>query len=476
MKILKIIIISLLIVVASVGAGVYSVWRSKNLQNILIDKVTSKVLSNPDQKNLFDVAVGMDKPKTYLVLLLNNTEMRPGGGFIGAYAIIKVDKGVPTVVKVEGTEILDNLGNKDFESIAPAPISKYLKVSRWYFRDSNWSPDFSISSKKSIELYEKQSGQINKIDAVIGFTPTVMEEILKIHGPIKVDGQEFNSKNFTEKLEYEVEYGFNKRGLDFSDRKNILKSMANNLIPEFRYDFVKNWQQYYALFNKLTKEKQIIFYSLDEGAQKMLVSKDWAGLMTKSSGDYLLWADSNMGALKTDVAIDRELNYRISASGTDKYLATAKMKFTHTGKFDWRTSRYRDYARIFVPAGSKLIDAEGSMEIEKSTKPGVVDQGFENGFQWFGTFISIEPGRVGELSFKYYLPDHIVQQIKNGNYELSIQKQLGTIDNGLTLDLDFGKKLIGAWPGEDAEKHGDSRYSIKTDLREDREFKVKLAN
>ncbi|MFA6547381.1 MAG: DUF4012 domain-containing protein [Candidatus Magasanikbacteria bacterium] len=461
MKILKIILIVILLLIIGVaGFGYWSI-RSGNLQKAVVNKVATQLAQNPAEQNFLQTVMGFGKPRTYLILFLNNTELRPGGGFIGAYGLLRMDKGTPSLLKVEGTEILDNTGKKDFESVAPAPITKYLKVSRWYFRDSNWSPDFANSSQKSAELFLKQGGlgEVENIDAVIGFTPSVIEEILKIHGPIKINGEEFNATNFTEKLEYEVEYGYKAKGIEFDQRKNMLRDLAYAMLDNLRFDVFKNWQKYYDLTQRLLKEKQVVFYAQNNDEQNILASKDWAGKMKTSSGDYLLWADANLGSLKTDAAITRELSYVIAPTGTDKFVATAKMKFIHKGKFDWRTSRYRDYARVFVPVGSKLIKAVGTMESEKSTKPGVVDQGIENGRQWFGGFIAVEPGHTSELSFQYYLPENIVSAIKNGQYNLLTQKQIGTNNIKLTLDLNFGK----------------NHYNQLTNLQEDREFKVIMA-
>ncbi len=474
MKIFKIIFLTILLLIIGVaGFGYWSI-RSGNLQKVVVKEVSAQLTTNPAEKNLLQTILGFEKPRTYLILFLNNTEIRPGGGFIGAYALLQMDKGIPHLLKVEGTEILDNTGKKDFESVAPDPITKYLKVSRWYFRDSNWSPDFAISSQKSAELFLKQGGlgEITGIDAVIGFTPSVIEEVLKIHGPIKINGEEFNATNFTEKLEYEVEYGYKSKGIEFAQRKNMLRDLAYSLLDNLRFDVFTKWQKYYDLSQRLLKEKQVVFYAQDNDEQNIFISKDWAGKMKPNVGDYLLWADANLGALKTDAVITRELTYIIAPTSTDKFVATAKMKFIHQGKFDWRTSRYRDYARVYVPTGSKFIKASGTMEAEKSIKTGVVDQGIENGRQWFGGFIAIEPGHTAELSFQYYLPENVATAIKNGEYDLLIQKQIGTNGVKLTLELDFDKKLVSAIPGENPNKYGDNRYDLSADLKEDREFKV----
>ena len=96
------------------------------------------------------------------------------------------------------------------------------------------------------------------------------------------------------------------------------------------------------------------------------------------------------------------------------------------------------------------------------------------GRQWFGAFISIEPGKEGELAFEYLLPSSVSEQVASGNYDLLIQKQLGSNGVKLTVGLNFGKTVTSARPGEAPEKHGDSRYDYQTDLRIDREFNIKL--
>jgi hypothetical protein len=57
--------------------------------------------------------LGFEDTQNYLIEFLNNTELRPGGGFIGVYGVVKVKNGVPEVLKVEGTEILDNVMGSD---------------------------------------------------------------------------------------------------------------------------------------------------------------------------------------------------------------------------------------------------------------------------------------------------------------------------------------------------------------------------
>lgn len=482
----------LLIIILLLGLGVGSLYfwsRSKGgLRTVAVQKVAQTIISNPDESSLVTTVLGFIEPQTYLVLFLNNTEIRPGGGFIGAYSVVRVDKGMPEILKVEGTEILDNYADQSILPRPPRAMEEYLDIKKWAFRDSNWSPDFALSSMQSLELYKKENGlEAARVDGIIGITPTLMEEVLKISGPIIVNGEEFNADNFTEKVQYEVEFGFADKGLDFEERKKLLVDLSHELLRKMKKDFLKQWPKYFALSQKMFAEKHILAYSTNSDIQAVLLARGWAGEMKDSVGDYLLWADANMGALKTDKVMDKEIVYSIAPAltnppvggevgptGTDKYIATVKMKYRNTGSFTRFTSRYRTYARVFLPLGSQFVSVAGSMKADRSAEPAVVEQGVEKEKQWFGTFISIEPGQAKELVWQFYLSPSVVNQIKNGSYNLLVQKELGTVGDRLMLDFNFGRNITFANPSEDIRAIGDQKYSYKTDLSVDRIFQVNL--
>ncbi len=474
----KKILLILGVVLILVGAGfVYAraKFKSGELQMAVARQVIKQVVAldsapkeqRTQEQNVLQQVLGFDKPQTYLVLFLNNTELRPGGGFIGAYAVIKIDKGTPHILKVEGTEIFDNQAPQNFPSVPPEPIAKYLKVKRWAFRDSNWSPDFAVASQKTLELYAVQQGvAASDISAVIGITPTVMEEILRLTGPITLNGETYTSDDFTQKLEYEVEYGYANKGQTFSQRKQALQDLTGAMMARLTKDVFLHWGDFWALAQKLLAEKQIIAYSSVPSAQDILVNKNWAGTFTSSTGDWLLYADANLGALKTDAVLKRELSYSLRPVG-EHYQATLTMKYIHEGKYDWRTTRYLTYARLYAPLGAKLIQITGSAKSASE-----IASGEELGKSWFGVFAMIEPGRTKELVFQYQLPAYIEQQMKAGTYILHWQKQLGLGPLPVRLDLDFGKTVQFAAPSEEMRFHGDGVYNVQTSLGQDKDFRV----
>ncbi len=452
-----------------------TLFSSRFIQEQVIKRI------GPIDGDLFDlapIALGFQEPQTYLVLFLNNTELRPGGGFIGVYATIRVDKGHVEILKVEGTETLDGQAPKTWNVPAPRPITEHLKVDRWYFRDSNWDPDFSIDSARALEFYQAEGGIAGgEIDGVIGVTATVFEELMKRAGTVVVDGITFTPENVIETLEHEVEFGYTDRGIHFTDRKDIIHPLMVAIMDRLKGDVLGNLPYYRSLAERLVTEKHIMVYAVDPAIQNKLVQHKWDGGVLETSGDYLMWVDANLAALKTDYAIERTLSYTIkravdAGDGKIYYHAETKMTYKHTRPFDWRTSRYRTYARVFVPKGSELISSEGSMKADRSPLPGVIDSGVERNTQWFGTFISVEPLTTKTLTFTYRLPEYISKQIEAGSYNLLVQKQLGVTQSQLTLDLNFDTTISSANPSEVESEWGNSTYTIRTALDTDQEFQV----
>jgi hypothetical protein len=466
----KLLLIAAILLIGA-SAVLYFLHSFGGLRSIVVKQVGRKIISDAAESDLIQKALGFTAPQTYLVLFLNNTEIRPAGGFIGAYSVVRIDKGMPQILKVEGSEILDNLGSRDFSSVPPEPLRKYLSIKRWGFRDSNWSPDFSSSAVKALDLFKKEKGMAaDEISAVIGITPTLIEEILKIGGPILINGKEFTPHNFTEKLEYEVEFGYAKQGLEFNDRKKILADLTRALLVRVSGDVFVHWPRYFALAQRMLAEKHILIYSKDPEIGRVLLAKNWAGEIQQTNADYLLWADANLASLKTDKVMDRELFYSFAPTSSGKYAATVKMKYFNKGSFTEFTTRYRTYARIFLPVGSRFISVDDGLPAGQTRYD--ADQGIENNKQWFGAFTSIEPGKTGKLVWRFYLSPSVVERIKNNSYNLFVQKQAGTIANALTLDLNFDKNIASAVPGEAPADSGNKSYNYKTDLRLDREFNL----
>jgi hypothetical protein len=197
-----------------------------------------------------------------------------------------------------------------------------------------------------------------------------------------------------------------------------------------------------------------------------------------SDGDLQLIIDANLASLKSDPKVSRAVSYEIFRNTSGEYVGRTTIRYTHNGRFDWKTTRYRTYTRLYVPAGSEFIRAEGSMlddALHNPTKAaGPVEVKDDLGLTSFGTFIAIEPGESRMLTFEYLLSEQVVEAIEDGSYGLTFLKQIGAQNHELTLDLDFDKNVTSASVPEAANEWGDDLYRLNTKLDQDLTLQVEL--
>ena len=128
--------------------------------------------------------LGQDRPRTYLVLALNEDELRPGGGFISGAGEVQVQAG-----RVISMTFQDSYQADDYSlpyPDPPDPLRRYLGVDLWVFRDSNWSPDFPTAVKQALELYRPKH-PVN-VDGVIALDQHAVQALVGAVGPLTVPG------------------------------------------------------------------------------------------------------------------------------------------------------------------------------------------------------------------------------------------------------------------------------------------------
>ncbi len=416
--------------------------------------------------------VGAYDPTTVLLLFLNNTELRPGGGFLGTYGLATIHRGELVDFRTDDVYNLDRLVEGSQRVVPPAPFRRHGIVSWWYLRDANWSPDFAASSRSVLDLYRREGGVGNPV-LVVGFTPTLASELLRIVGPIEVDGMRFDAENVADELEYQVEVGYHEQGIPRPQRKAIIAPLSRIAIDRLLSRPIREWGPVVDALRTAARERQLLAYSRDGALQEFAERLDIAGRVRPiaSGDDAIMVVDANLGALKTDPVVERSIRYAIIPDG-DGQRGTIRLRYRNTGTFTWKTTRYRTYTRVYLPEGTELIRVHGAMERDRSDAPGPVDTGTELGRAVIGAFVSIEPGEERSLVLEIRLAPAVAQRIRSGSYALHVQKQLGSLATPLTVDLEFGTPVKAADPPEPPAAWGNSSYTFETDLREDRTFIV----
>lgn len=439
-----------------------------------LGELRDRLSAAAEMAKLLPALSGYPEPKKYLLIFQNNAEMRPTGGFIGTLGEVTISAAQARDLTVRDVYAIDGAAGEKLKTVPPPPLAKYLAVNKWYLRDANWSPDFPTSARKIVDILGQEVGaEALSFDGVLAIDPTVAADLLRIVGNVSLGGSTFTPDNVADEVEYQVEKGFDAKGLPVAQRKDILIALSGEVFKRCLELPSARWPEVIDALSRGLYEKHILIASFDPAVAAYARERRWDGAMREASGDYLMVVDANLAALKTDSVVTRSINYSLAQSGSG-YIATVRLAYANHGGFSWKTTRYRTYTRVYVPAGSELLSSSGAMEndkiIDPKRTPGKPDVGDDLGRRYFGAFLSVEPGETREITFTYRLPASVA--VNGAHYSLLVQKQPGTEAVPLTLNLDFGKKVASATPPEDRKYWGNTRYEASTDLRTDREFAV----
>lgn len=94
---------------------------------------------------------------TYLLLLQDNTQLRPAGGTISSIAFVTLSQG--HITNIEFHKVLE-LQNKLLGSVdLPPDLKPFLPGSSWQLRDNTWDPNIPESARQAAWFVTKATGQ-----------------------------------------------------------------------------------------------------------------------------------------------------------------------------------------------------------------------------------------------------------------------------------------------------------------------------
>lgn len=364
--------------------------------------------------------------RVYLVVFQNDMELRPGGGFIGSFGILKIKDG--KVTDFQSHDSINFDGRIPDTVAAPYPFWETLKVKWLKLRDANVSPDWATNAE-AINSFYRLGGGTESFDGIIGITTDVLTSFLSITGPVSIPGYpgEYGAERGVLDLEYQVEQGFVEQGISRGDRKHVMHLLGNAILARAKELPVSDQYRLFraALDDLHKKDIQIFFW--DERLQGIVRQAGWSGDLDREwKADSLLLVDSNMSALKTDFRMKRRLDYVIDLR-EDTPHATATITYEHTAKEkDFMTRDYQSYTRLYVPEGAWIEGISGSA---KHARPAVF--GNELGRKYAGVIVQVPLGTTRNLVFEYDLPKTIAPNA----YDLKIEKQPGVNDMPVTVTI-----------------------------------------
>jgi len=462
-------------------------------------------------------AAGFEMDSRLLFVFQNNTELRGSGGFVGSYALVDFHNGEIKNIETPGGGSYDTEAGLYTRVVSPEPL--HLVNPRWYFWDANWWPDWPMSASKLMWFLEESNGP--SVDGVISITPTVMERILEVIGPLDMTleyGEIITHENFWPVIQSITETKPLVASSTASSTEEQVKPEPKKIIGDLlalllselpkRLD-KENVIKLIGVFLDSFNEKQLLSYFNDKNDQQIINDLGWDAGINDTKGDYLMVVNTNIGGGKTDKVIRETIDLftRVEEDGT--VINELKITREHPGeKQDEFTGvRNVNWLRVYVPEGAELISTSGwrtpDQEFFDSPDEGwIVDKDIaaneamaittDNGTKIyteknktvFANWTMTDPGQTTVIKIKYELPvklDYHAPPLPSNlllefirppelpliPYSLMLQKQPGSLGSAFSQQFikPLSLQLMSSYGDMETNQHG---WTIDTTLISDK--------
>ena len=309
---------------------------------------------------------GVTKSQRYLVAFQNTAEARGTGGILGAFAILKFEKGNFTIEQSGSNSALASLRE------IPVPVTdEFLNLygqNPAILQNSNLSPHFPFGAEIWMGLWKRQTGE--DLDGVIAVDPTSLSYVLKATGPIKVRGKKVDHNNLVKET---LKDAYKRYEYDNNARKqylvDIIDATAKKLVTG-KFSKIEITKA----FNRGVAEGRILLYSRDEAAEKLISATKFGSFLSETLNNEYRVVIQNIDASKLDYYLQKDVEIKTtSCENPNKTTVTVKLTNTlETGKglpayvltradkgkpADLVTGQHKFKVFIYGPVGGVIVSA-----------------------------------------------------------------------------------------------------------------------
>lgn len=399
-------------------------------------KVTSYLDRARSLVKIMPTILGQNTKKTYVLFFANNYELRPGGGFIGSFALIQAQNMHISEWRVY--DVYDADGQLKARVPPPQAISKYLAQPFYFLRDSAFTGDFPSNVFTAQDFLVKELG-IESVDGAALLTTSSLENILRAVGPLTIPeyGETVNESNVYLKTQLYAE----KKSFSGSiQKKDFIDALFTQLI--LKLSEPKSALAAGIEIEKSLNEKQSALYSSDNAIQTLLdqwywsgrqlpyVCLDAAGASSQCVLDYTYPLEANLGVNKANAFITRSYQKETKVDTDGAVTVTFQTTwFNKSYAGVYPGGPYKDYYQLILPP-----DAQIQKLLLDSTLVSNFDLDRDR-FTQIGLLIEIPPRTEKKLLVSYRLATLLSPE--KSQLQTLFQKQLGIPSTDIKMRFDF---------------------------------------
>lgn len=400
--------------------------------------------------------LGERSPRKYLLLIQDNTELRPAGGVVVGYGLLTFERGNLRGVEFNEASVADS---QLFGQVnPPEPIRKYLGDSTWFLKDALWSPDFPTAAQRASWFIEKELDQ--KVDGVIALDFEYLKQMLGVFGGVDVPG-----------LGRVTSEGFYKKVVSgpADSRAGVLR-IAQALFEKVGEGGVSTVSNMGLVSLEALAQKHLSIYFRQPSALSVLSGAGWSGgfagvdcsVDQACVADYIYFSEANLGKSQANYFLDRTFSLDVDFDQT-------QVLHKLTIGYGLRTTSlsYKNYFRLYTPLKADQVTAMFVDQASGKQEEISLDRGQEKGKSFLGGFVELAPGSQGQIVLSWSIPYQ-----DQTEYKLLWQKQPGTFGDSLWVNIAKPGSLLGfVYPAPSLTSK--SSISYNTRLVHDLEFNSK---
>lgn len=329
--------------------------------------------------------LGANGNRTYLIVAQNSAELRSSGGFPGSMGTLEIRDG--EIILNDFAKVYDVLTdtNPSSVSITDEEYALFGAASMDCPRDAGIDPDFTRVASIWAASYEERNAA--HLDGVISITPSVVQDILAIVGPVTLsDGTELTGSNATKVLQSDIYWKYLAEGADPDGTGGAVTDALfaqaahetfNKLFSNLNADTLIKFASCMA---KDMEDRTVMFWLTDEGDQAILASLDCSGAlnddpMRPELGVFFsLWVGSKMGwyvdidnqVLESKKNADGSYTYKMQTTFTDTVSSeeiVAGGEYIIGDIYDYEYGILYPCLYIYAPAGGSISNLESNSSV-----------------------------------------------------------------------------------------------------------------
>jgi hypothetical protein len=384
-----------------------------------------------DAIDVMPALLGGSGTRHYLLLFTTPSEARGAGGFVGDFGEITANAGNVKLTRSGQIHQLNEPSKKP-KTISGPPeyLSRYRGFNAGqFFQNVTASPDFPQVADVVRQLYPQAPGG-QPIDGVVLVDPYTIAAILKLTGPVTVEGSDesLTAENAVELLLRQQYFKFDSSGA------TVTASTEN------RYDFLEAATR--ATFDALTSrttlpsprslvdifsgvvlQRRLAAFSALPREQAFFERVHLDGTFpSPNGGDLVGMVSTNAGANKLDAYLHRSLDYDVVFdSNSGRVSATATVQLSNLPPAGPLPTQVNG-ERADTPAGTNKtwLTLYSPLELNDASlngSPVTVDRADEFGMRTYTAIVTIPRDQTFTLTF------HLQGAINLREYRLTVARQ-----------------------------------------------------